>query len=78
MYPQTLYSGPSLAAQFALPGHILETVTVHSEIFGQKSFLNDVENYTRLIDITVRIWQPPYSAKFSQISNFAIFANFNS
>ena len=57
----TLYSGPSLdAAQFAVPGHILETVTVHSEIFCQKSFLNDVEIKscnTQLISITVSIWQ---------------------
>ena len=57
----TLYFGPSLgAAQFAVPGHILETATVHFEIFCQKLFLNDVEikcYNNQLISITVTIWQ---------------------
>ena len=56
----TLYFGPSLDAQFAVPGHISETATVHFEIFCQKSFLNDVEikcYNNQLISITVTIWQ---------------------
>ena len=54
----TLHFGPSLDAQFAVPGHILEMATVHFEIFCQKSFLNDVEikcYNNQLISIT--IWQ---------------------